>query len=138
MHLCGKPKCPFKCTVHENLWFECDQCEYKASQKGNLKMHIQFKHEGLAFSCDQCNYTSKLKGAIKRHKLKNIHIQSQQPSKEYKCNQCDFSSARRQRPGRELRNHMKSKHFNCDRCDHQATSDLSLKTHTNGTFGTEK
>jgi hypothetical protein len=35
-----------KRSVHENLFFECEQREYKASQKGNLKTHIHVIHEG--------------------------------------------------------------------------------------------
>ena len=33
--------------VRNNLWYHCEFCEHKASQKGNLNRLVQLKHEGL-------------------------------------------------------------------------------------------
>ena len=35
--------------------FDCDQCESKFTQKGNLLRHIQSKHEGVKYACNQCD-----------------------------------------------------------------------------------
>ena len=32
-------------SIHGKVTFSCDQCEYKMAQKGNLKIHIDYKHE---------------------------------------------------------------------------------------------
>ena len=35
--------------------FSCDQCDYKATQKGNVGTHIKFKHKGIENPCGQCD-----------------------------------------------------------------------------------
>ena len=43
-------------SKHEGVKFLCDQCNYKATQKGHLKAHIQSKHENVKFHCDKCDF----------------------------------------------------------------------------------
>ena len=38
---------------HEGVKYPCDQCDYKATQKGSLLSHIKSKHEGVKYPCDQ-------------------------------------------------------------------------------------
>ena len=54
------------------IQLDCDQCEYKATQKFNLRMHVQLKHEGFVYSCDQCDYKASYKHAFRIHK-QSIH-----------------------------------------------------------------
>ena len=55
-----------------NIIYRCDQCEYKATQKGNLKQHIESIHENITYPCDQCEYKSTWKGNLKKH-IESIH-----------------------------------------------------------------
>ena len=41
---------------HESVEYPCDQCDYKATLKGNILKHLKSKHEGIKFPCDQCDY----------------------------------------------------------------------------------
>ena len=34
--------------------YSCNQCEYKAKQKQQLKVHIESNHGNVTYSCDQC------------------------------------------------------------------------------------
>ena len=44
---------------HDNLWFRCEDCDFKTRKKGYLKKHKQYQHEGMVFyKCDQCSYRS--------------------------------------------------------------------------------
>ena len=62
--------------------FLFNQCEFKASWKGNLMRHIKSIHEGVRFpviiyeganfSCDQCEFKASWKGDLFRH-IKSIH-----------------------------------------------------------------
>ena len=54
-------------SVHGNVWYICNQCDYKSKRKCNLKKHIDSVHGGVRHSCDQCDYKTKRKVAIKRH-----------------------------------------------------------------------
>ena len=46
-------------NAHDNLWFRCEDCDFKTRKKGYLKKHKQYQHEGMVFyKCDQCSYRS--------------------------------------------------------------------------------
>ena len=43
--------------IHEGKTFPCHQCEYIATQKVNLKIHLLIEHGGeKTFPCHQCEY----------------------------------------------------------------------------------
>lgn len=48
---------------------ECDECDYKATQRGNLKQHNKSKHDSVRYGCDQCDYTTPHQGYLKVHKI---------------------------------------------------------------------
>ena len=50
----------------------CNQCDYRATQKGNLTMHIKSKHKDVKFACNLCDFQGS-KEAIRYH-LKIKHI----------------------------------------------------------------
>ena len=52
--------------------FPCQQCDYKAKQKGHLLTHIKTIHEGVKFPCEQCDYKATQKVSILRH-VKSKH-----------------------------------------------------------------
>ena len=43
------------------------QCEYKATEKENLKEHVESKHQGVSLACDQCGYKAPQMSNLKRH-----------------------------------------------------------------------
>ena len=57
-----------------DLWFTCENCDFKTSEKFYLKTHIQYQHEGMVFyKCDQCTYRSLKKTNFEKHKLETVH-----------------------------------------------------------------
>ena len=40
-------------------------CDYKTNEKGHLKRHIESVHEQNKYSCDECDYKAKQKSDIK-------------------------------------------------------------------------
>ena len=78
-------------SVHNDLWFKCEHCDYKASQKCNLVRHKQFKHEGrIYYRCDQCSYTACNKQKLDKHIQENVHENGRN---EFNCVECDFKAA---------------------------------------------
>ena len=65
------------------------QCEYKATQKFNLRMHVQLKHEGFVYSCDQCDYKASYKHAFR------IHKQSIHEDIKFDCEQWEYKATKR-------------------------------------------
>jgi len=52
--------------------FPCDECEYSAAKRSNLKVHVLAKHKGVKFPCHVCEYKGSSKGNTAKH-MKNIH-----------------------------------------------------------------
>ena len=57
---------------NSGIRYECNQCDYTASQQSNLKVHKQSIHEGIRHECSQCNYLATTKGHLRSHQ-KRIH-----------------------------------------------------------------
>ena len=65
--------------------FECEQCEYKATKKGHLRVHTLSKHGGI-FDCDQCE----CKATIKNHL--RVHTLSKRKGIRFDCDQCEYKA----------------------------------------------
>ena len=64
----------------------CDQCNFRATNKGNLTAHMKSKHEGIKYPCAQCDYEAKWKGNL------SAHIRSHHKGLKYSCEQCDYKA----------------------------------------------
>ena len=53
--------------------FECPECEYQFTQKGNLATHTKSVHMGQKFQCPECEYQATWKGSLVRHQ-KSLHM----------------------------------------------------------------
>ena len=58
--------------IVQHIKFPCEQCDYKATFKGNLLTHIKSTHEGVKFPCEHCDYKATEKGSLSKH-IKSIH-----------------------------------------------------------------
>jgi len=47
--------------------FKCNLCDYKASLKATLKLHILQVHIGKTYNCVKCEFTTKQKEFLKKH-----------------------------------------------------------------------
>ena len=64
----------------------CNECDFKSTQKSNLKLHKRSKHEGVTYPCDECDYKATQPGNLKQHK-ESIHL-----GVKFSCNVCDFKA----------------------------------------------
>ena len=74
-------------TIHQDRIF-CEQCDYGAKSKGNLKKHVLSIHEGILHNCDRCDYKSSEKAGVNRHK-RAIHGEG---TLWYFCDKCSYSA----------------------------------------------
>ena len=56
--------------------YQCQQCDYKASQSTNLRIHVEAIHEGVRYTCNQCDYKATHERNLRGRKeyLSLIHI----------------------------------------------------------------
>ena len=56
--------------------FKCKNCDYKTTQKGHLKKHIESVHEGIKpankFKCNICDYETVQNSKLKKH-INSVH-----------------------------------------------------------------
>jgi KRAB domain-containing zinc finger protein len=112
--------------VHLGVKFDCPECDYKATEKGNLSRHIDIVHRGIhKFKCDHCERSFTQSSGLAKH------IQSVHNKICFVCSVdgCDKSYTRKQR----LTNHIKSFHegqeHRCDQCGKVLSAERSLKLH---------
>ena len=60
-----------------SITYSCDQCDYKAKEKGHLKTHNKTVHKNVGYSCNQCEYKTKEKVHLKTHN-ETVHDNSNQ------------------------------------------------------------
>ena len=58
-------------SVHDGVKYNCEQCDYKANQKGNLQQHVKSVHKGVKYSCERCYYEATKKVFLQRHVASN-------------------------------------------------------------------
>ena len=90
-------------SKHEGVKYPCYQCDYKATQKGNLLTHLKSKHEGVKYPCDQCDYKATEKGNLLRH------LKSKHEGFIFPCSQCEYKATLKS----GLLRHFNSKHKKC-------------------------
>merc|ERR1719319_352586 len=81
--------------IHSKVTYNCELCDYKATQKGNLKRHVQSVHDvvksvhkGAEHNCELCDYKATQKSDLKRHN----------------CELCDYKATQKS----DLKRHVQS------------------------------
>ena len=74
-------------TTHEESWYPCNQCDYKATREEHLKKHKEYKHEGVRYPCDKCDYKGITEGKLK------VHKESKHQGICYYCDDCQYKAA---------------------------------------------
>ena len=67
-------------SLHTDIKFKCNFCDFETSSKDSLTRHTQAKHEGRTFSCIFCDFKSTLKKGVRKH-MKRIHKLSAEQQK---------------------------------------------------------
>ena len=98
----------------------CNECDYQAFDKRNLRKHIV---TGFRYTCDQCDYSCKIQKSLVKHK-NGIHH-----AKISKCGQCNYTTISKG----NLKHHIDENHsglgYPCDICEHLYRSHNAVKYH---------
>ena len=107
----------------DHVRYPCEQCNYQATHKGDLKKHQESVHKGIRYQCSDCPYQATKKSILKTHK------QSKHMGVKFPCSLCDFQCTQKD----NLTTHIKSIHkkikYDCSICDFQAAQKYYLTRH---------
>ena len=53
--------------LSDNKPYKCHLCDYQASYKHHLKLHVQSKHEDIKYRCQQCDYFARQPSNLNQH-----------------------------------------------------------------------
>jgi predicted RNA-binding Zn-ribbon protein involved in translation (DUF1610 family) len=124
----NKYECGYSATQngkskHESVRYQCDQCDYKASQQSNLTTHKKAMHEGVRYTCDQCGFTATQQSSLSTHK------NAKHDGEKYSCDECHYKAT----TSGNLISHKQVKHegvkYDCPQCDHKSTTKRNLTSH---------
>ena len=107
-------------SVHEGIWYSCDQCDFKTADKIRVRKHTKSAHEGKVYKCDQCDYTSSNETRLRHHK-KYRH-----KGLTFDCDQCDFKGASSGSLSRHTASIHEHRKFYCTICDYKSSEPLRL------------
>ena len=101
-----------KKAKHQNILFNCHQCDHTAKDSKTLRYHKKNMHTNIMYNCDECDNVIKNSAAFRYHnKTKHQNIL-------FNCDQCDYTA----KDSKTLRYHKQNVHqkiiYNCDECDH--------------------
>ena len=103
--------------------FQCPECDYKATQNGDLQRQIKSIHIGETFPCPDCDYKATQKSHLVRH-IRSIH-----KGVTFSCKECDYKARQRS----HLKTHIISIHrgetYQCPNCSYKTTWKDSLQKH---------
>ena len=133
--------------------YQCPECSYNSSRKGNLNIHIRNRHcseysylcdecseefgqeyelqkhryihsDEKLYHCQHCNYFSRQKGTLKSHELTHTD------AKPHVCPRCAY----RCKTPRALEQHVigihtKQKPYHCEHCSYRSAYSSNLSTH---------
>ena len=129
--------------MKEGEIFPCVECEFFASKKYYLDLHMQLIHNQKikaisnynqrrekTYSCDQCDFKSAWQSSLVKHK-EGMH-----EGLIFPCDKCNYTANRKS----NLRYHKKSEHvpikyedlaFPCDKCNFKTNKIRNLRFHKN-------
>ena len=110
-------------NVHKGLKYDCTNCDYKSGDKSNLNRHMNKYHLGVTYACDLCKQIFNQKNGLKRH------IDIKHNGILFYCDNCQFKAATK----KALKHHILVQHegktFDCNICQHKNNSRQGLDHH---------
>ena len=103
--------------------YSCNECEFKASLKRDLKNHKEALHTKVAetIQCEECGYIG-TKSGLYNHKLLHAGV-------KLFCDRCDYSTLKSYHLKEHTKNIHEPAYVYCDECVFQTKRLGKLKTH---------
>ena len=109
--------------VKRKRTYECDVCEKRFNESGNLKRHMRIHTNENPYECDVCEKRFRQSSNLK------IHMRIHTNEKPYECDVCEKRCTTAGNLKRLMRIHSNEKPYECDVCDKAFRQLSNLKRH---------
>ena len=109
--------------VKRKRTYECDVCEKRFNESGNLKRHMRIHTNENPYECDVCEKRFRQSSNLK------IHMRIHTNEKPYECDVCDKAFRTSGQLKVHMRIHTNEKPYECDVCEKRFRTSGQLKVH---------
>ena len=114
------------------LVHHCDQCDYRAATRSQIKNHVTVHSEKKPFACDHpsCNFRTRVRRNLERHKQVK-HEKDCEKLEIYSCDQCHYHSKLKWNLANHVKTHSSDKPYACEfsLCNFRCRLAWNLKLH---------
>ena len=105
--------------------FLCRLCDYRATTRNTVRLHVKVKHRGVRHQCDLCDSSFVRSHLLIRHK----EVKHEASSTIFSCTLCNYKSTRKDAVTRHTRAMHEGKRYNCTICAYKAYDMGTIKRH---------
>ena len=110
--------------THKQGQFECKECDYKATLKPRLVVHLLTRSGVKPHKCDSCELSTARKCNL------TVHQRLHSGEKPYNaCTRCSYKAAHSSTLTQHMRKHTGIKPYACSECSYQAAQKGTLDSH---------
>ncbi|XP_072383248.1 uncharacterized protein [Diabrotica undecimpunctata] len=122
-----KTKCQMS-KIGSKQMFKCPHCTHVTNRPYAINKHINTMHtKSVWFMCETCNYKSTDKSCLRRHVRKNH--ENPDPIKQYPCHICDMVITNKYNFRRHLLKHDEAISYDCEFCSYNCKDKSNFRKH---------
>ena len=109
--------------------YQCMLCSFETEYRYNMYKHFMRHTNTRPFSCQNCEYSAREKSDLKKHMLFSCGKPKFTAGGEHQCHLCGYSTFDKGYLQRHKRCHTRERPFSCDLCNYRSVQNGHLKTH---------
>uniref|UniRef100_A0A6P7F8L6 B-cell lymphoma 6 protein homolog n=1 Tax=Diabrotica virgifera virgifera TaxID=50390 RepID=A0A6P7F8L6_DIAVI len=122
-----KNKCQMS-KIGSKQTYKCPHCTHVTNRPYAINKHINTMHtKSVWFMCESCSYKSTDKSCLRRHVRKNH--EDPDPTKQYPCHLCDMVMTNKYNFKRHLLKHDEALSYDCEFCSYNCKDKSNFRKH---------
>ena len=118
-----------KITEIRSKRYQCMLCSFETEYRYNMYKHFMRHTNERSHSCQNCEYSARTKSDLKKHMLFSCGKPKFTAGGEYQCHLCGYSTFKKHYLQQHQSCHTRERPFSCDLCNYRNVQNAHLKTH---------